>query len=469
MLRENGEARRRRGNDELRAFDATRTAFGPDRTTARRAASSSGSPSSSAPGRGSRTAPRGPGDHHVGRAHEARAARRWPRSTTRASTTRAGRSRAYARLSALRPERSSRSSGWTPWPCCSATGTRSISVLGKKSEMASDEENASICRHIAGAKLEDARGPAEEMWAPIQAYERSARARSGKSAMTIDPLIELHEPRGAARGRLVELYGRRIGSRAPDGGAALRPQRVRRPERYERDLSRPARRDRGVNAGARGRSRAIRRCWLLAGAALPGRADVGRLLSNLMLARRARPRTGTRASASSDSDRRPLRGGAGEPERHDHERYHRLVLGEDAVNDHAIRGGRAHAIGEEPKEELAGSTAAEDPPTAGNPPRGRPPRELAWPRRACCAQTEADRPGATLPRANRPRAGRAARGARSRRTGAARALWKDAPDGARRPARGEIERLAQRAHGLLRPLHRARSRSTAAATCGTAT
>ena len=82
--------------------------------------------------------------------------------------------------------------------------TALIAVLEKKSELASDADNAAIWRRIARTKLEMLYNDD----GAIAAYERALELDAESSA-TIDALIELYEPRNNAK-RLVELYGRRV-------------------------------------------------------------------------------------------------------------------------------------------------------------------------------------------------------------------------------------------------------------------
>ncbi len=104
--------------------------------------------------------------------HQARAAlRRWPRSTTRTIDDPRRALRAYARLSALDPSRSrARSSRWTPWPCCSATGPRSSPSSEKKSEMASATRRTP---RSGGASPRPSSRCSRTRRAPSSAYERA--------------------------------------------------------------------------------------------------------------------------------------------------------------------------------------------------------------------------------------------------------------------------------------------------------
>jgi tetratricopeptide (TPR) repeat protein len=111
-----------------------------------------------------------------------------------------------------------------------------ISVLEKKSEIASDEENASIWRRIAETKLDMLDDPN----GAIAAYERALEL-SPDSPTTVDALISLYEPRNEAK-RLVELYQRRVELTDPSDpdDQELRYQlNLSAAARYEKDLSDP--------------------------------------------------------------------------------------------------------------------------------------------------------------------------------------------------------------------------------------
>ncbi|MGK4007849.1 tetratricopeptide repeat protein [Sorangium sp. So ce1036] len=246
---------------------------------------------------------------------------------------------AYTRLSALDPSDPEPLEQMDTLAVLLSDWDTLIAVLEKKSEVASDEENASICRRIAETKLE----MLEDTDGAIKAYERALDLEPD-SAMTIDALIELYEPRGAAS-RLVELYGRRVELAEPDEEALRYDLNVRAAERYERDLASP-------------RDAITALCAALE--AKPGDPAVlsslerlyraermwDDLLSNLM----------QQASAAADRDARiklrtaigDLYAGELESPSEAIEQY-RLVLDEDPANDHAIQAVRA--IGEA-REEL---------------------------------------------------------------------------------------------------------------------
>ncbi len=111
-----------------------------------------------------------------------------------------------------------------------------ISVLEKKSEIASDDENASIWRRIAETKMD----MLDDQNGAIAAYERALEL-SPDSKTTVDALIDLYEPRNEAK-RLVELYQRRVELSDPTDpdDLELRYQlNLSAAARYEKDLSDP--------------------------------------------------------------------------------------------------------------------------------------------------------------------------------------------------------------------------------------
>ncbi len=245
--------------------------------------------------------------------------------------------------------------------------------------------------------------------------------------MTIDALIELHEPRGAAS-RLVELYGAARRARGPRrGGAALRPQRARRRALGEQQSAPVATRSRRSTRRST-RSRAIRRCCR----SLERLYRAERMWDELLSEPDApgeRGRGQGHAHQAADGDRRPLRGGAAEPS--DAIEQYRLVLDEDAVNDHAIQAVRA--IGEGREElRLDAAEVLEPVLRAAGAPRGarRPPSSCACKRadrsRADRAPTAAPSPPWRTKGSGRPHRGGG---------GALRAL-EDTPDDAS-PSRGD--------------------------------
>ncbi|WP_437590400.1 tetratricopeptide repeat protein [Sorangium sp. So ce1000] len=337
VLRETAKLWETRGNDELRAFDATRTAFGLDpddgdtRGELERLAEQLGAWEELAESL----------EQGVTTTSDELTKRELLSSLAKVYDTRIDDPRralrAYARLSALDPSDPEPLEQMDTLAVLLSDWDTLIAVLEKKSEMASDEENASICRRIAETKLE----MLEDTEGAIQAYERALEL-DPESAMTIDALIELHEPRGAAS-RLVELYGRRVELAGPDEESLRYDLNVRAAERYERDLSSPRDAIAALNAAldAKPGDPAV-----LSSLERLYRAERmwDELLSNLML----------QASAAADRDARiKLRTAigdlyAGELESpSDAIEQYRLVLDEDAVNDHAIQAVRAIGEGRE--------------------------------------------------------------------------------------------------------------------------
>jgi tetratricopeptide (TPR) repeat protein len=105
-----------------------------------------------------------------------------------------------------------------------------ISVLEKKSAIAGDDENAAIWQRIAATKLE----MLEDAAGAIAAYERALEL-DPESRATVDALIALYEPAASAR-RLVELFARRVELSATDEGDLRYQLNVRAAECYEQQL-----------------------------------------------------------------------------------------------------------------------------------------------------------------------------------------------------------------------------------------
>ncbi|MFO0763004.1 MAG: tetratricopeptide repeat protein [Byssovorax sp.] len=252
---------------------------------------------------------------------------------------------AYRRLSALDPSEVEPLEAMDVLSMLLSDWATLIDVLDKKSKLASDEENAAICRRVAEIKLdmlEDATGA-------IEAYEK-ALDLDPQSAATVDALIALYEPgegaerEGSAR-RLVELYARRV-ELCDAGETDLRyALNVRAAEVYEKKLDDRREAINALNAALDAR---------------PGDAAVlgalerlfraeklwDDLLSNLQL----------QASAADTKEARvKLRTAIGDlygaelDSPSDALEQYRLVLEDDAQNDHAIAAARA--IGEA-REEL---------------------------------------------------------------------------------------------------------------------
>jgi tetratricopeptide (TPR) repeat protein len=214
-----------------------------------------------------------------------------------------------------------------------------IAVLEKKSAIASDEENASIWRRIAETKLdmmEDAEGA-------TAAYEKALEL-DAESAMTVDALIDLHDA-GKNPRRLVELLARRVELATSDEGDLRYELNVRAADAHEKQLDDRREAIVALNAALDARPsdpavlRSLERLY---------RAEKlwDELLGNLQL----------QASAAETKEARvALRTAigdlyAGELENPtDALEQYRLVLDDDAGNDHAIAAVRA--IGEA-REEL---------------------------------------------------------------------------------------------------------------------
>lgn len=242
--------------------------------------------------------------------------------------------RAYERLSALDPTDPEPLEAIDTLAVLLSDWGTLIGVLEKKSQAASDEDNASIWRRIAETKLdmlEDADGA-------IQAYERALEF-DADSAMTIDALIDLYEPRNKAQ-RLVELYQRRVELTEPDEAELRYDLNVRAAERYEKDLESPRDAISALNAALEARAgdpavlKALERLY---------RSEQmwDELLENLKQ---------QAAAAAEKEPRVALRTAIGDlyaaqlQSPSDAIEQYRLVLDEDPASDHAIKAVRA--IGE---------------------------------------------------------------------------------------------------------------------------
>lgn len=105
-----------------------------------------------------------------------------------------------------------------------------IAVLEKKSAIAGDEENASIWRRIAETKLD----MMEDREGAVAAYEK-ALEMDPDSAFTVDALINLYEPEKNGK-RLVELYQRRVELAGSDEGDLRYDLNVLAAECWEKQL-----------------------------------------------------------------------------------------------------------------------------------------------------------------------------------------------------------------------------------------
>jgi tetratricopeptide (TPR) repeat protein len=210
-----------------------------------------------------------------------------------------------------------------------------IGVLEKKSELASDSENAAIWSRIAETKLD----MLEDEPGAIAAYERALELAPDETA-TIDALIFLYEEKSQAA-RLVELYARRV-ELAKDDEADLRyTLNLRAAERFEKELDnrREAIAALGaaldVRAGDLPVLRSLERLYR-AESMWDELLDNLKLQANLAEAREARVALRT---AIGDLYAKQLENPGDALEQY------RLVLGEDASDAHAIEA--AFAIGEE--------------------------------------------------------------------------------------------------------------------------
>ena len=237
-----------------------------------------------------------------------------------------------------------------------------INVLEKKSQIANDDENASIWRRIAETKLDMLEDPA----GAATAYERALEL-DPESARTVDALINLYEPvtegatepqvtsnaepasvpapAGGAPRRLVELYTRRVELADAGEGDLRYDLNVRAAEVFEKKLDDRREAIAALNAAldARPSDSAV-----LGGLERLYRAESlwDELLGNLQL----------QASAAETKEARvKLRTAIGDlyagqlESPSDALEQYRLVLEDDATSDHAIRSARA--IGEA-REEL---------------------------------------------------------------------------------------------------------------------
>jgi tetratricopeptide (TPR) repeat protein len=261
---------------------------------------------------------------------------------------------AYSRLSAIDPTDPEPLEAMDTLAVLLSDWATLISVLEKKSQIASDDENASIWRRIAETKLDMLEDPA----GAAVAYERALELNPD-STMTVDALIDLYEPvaagdahadnapspAGGAPRRLVELYTRRVELADSEEGDLRYDLNVRAAEVFEKKLDDRREAITALNAAldARAGDAAV-----LGGLERLYRAESlwDELLGNLQL----------QASAAETKEARvKLRTAIGDlyagqlESPSDALEQYRLVLDEDGTNDHAVRSARA--IGEA-REEL---------------------------------------------------------------------------------------------------------------------
>ena len=244
---------------------------------------------------------------------------------------------AYGRLSALDPTDGDPLEAMDALAVLLADWSTVIAVLEKKSAIANDEENAAIWRRIASTKLD----MVEDQEGAVAAYEKALEL-DPESAMTVDALIDLYSPEKNAR-RLVELFARRVDLVPQDGGpeeVALRYDlNVRAAECFEKQLD-----DR-------------REAILALGAALDARPGDAAVLTSLERLYRAEAmwdellgNLQLQAGAAATKEARvKLRTAIGDlhaaklESPGDALEQYRLVLEDDAGNDHAIAAARAIA------------------------------------------------------------------------------------------------------------------------------
>ena len=246
---------------------------------------------------------------------------------------------AYGRLSAIDPTDAEPLESMDNLAVLLSDWVTVIAVLEKKSAVASDEENASIWRRIAETKLD----MMEDSVGAVVAYEKALEL-DPESAMTVDALISLYDAGKNAR-RLVELFARRVELATADEGDLRYELNVRAAEAYEKQLDDRREAIVSLNAALDARPsdpavlRALERLY---------RAEKlwDELLGNLQLqasaAETREARIGLR-TAIGDLYARELENPPGALEQY------RLVLEDEAANDHAIAAVRA--IGEA-REEL---------------------------------------------------------------------------------------------------------------------
>ena len=251
---------------------------------------------------------------------------------------------AYARLSALDPTEPEPLEQMDTLAILLSDWMTVIEVLEKKSAIASDEENASIWRRIAETKLD----MLEDDEGAVAAYERALEL-DPESAFTVDALIALYDPEKNAQ-RLVELYARRVELATSDEGDLRYELNVKAAECWEKQLD--DRREAITALTAALDARPADPAVLESLERLYRKEELwDDLLGNLQL----------QASAAEDRDARVvLRTAIGDlfakelESPSDALSQYRLVLDDDAGNDHAIAAARA--IGDA-REELRLDTA----------------------------------------------------------------------------------------------------------------
>jgi tetratricopeptide (TPR) repeat protein len=230
VLRETAKLWETRGDDELRAFEATRAAFeidpedGETRAELERLTEQLGAFDELAQSYEKGAA--GPIDDLTRRELLAALAKVYD---TKIDDPRKA-LHAYGRLSALDPTEAEPLEAMDGLAVLLADWAVVIEVLEKKSAIASDEENAAIWRRIAATKLD----MIEDEPGAVAAYEKALEL-DPESAATVDALIALYQPAKDAK-RLVELFARRVELATPDEGDLRYELNVRAAECYEKQL-----------------------------------------------------------------------------------------------------------------------------------------------------------------------------------------------------------------------------------------
>jgi tetratricopeptide (TPR) repeat protein len=230
VLRETARLWETRGNDELRAFEATRAAFeldpedGETRQELERLTEQLGAWEELATSY----------EKSVGAVNDDVTKRELLGALAKIYDTKIDDPRkalaAYGRLSDLDPTESEPLEAMDNLAVLLSDWHTVIAVLEKKSAIASDEENASIWRRIAETKLDMLEDPD----GAVEAYEKALEL-DPESAMTVDALIALYDADKHAK-RLVELFARRVELAASDEGDLRYELNVRAAECYEKQL-----------------------------------------------------------------------------------------------------------------------------------------------------------------------------------------------------------------------------------------
>ncbi|MFT3775594.1 MAG: tetratricopeptide repeat protein [Minicystis sp.] len=244
---------------------------------------------------------------------------------------------AYGRLSDLDPTEPDPLEAMDNLAVLLSDWTTVIAVLEKKSAIASDEENASIWRRIAETKLD----MLEDTEGAVAAYEKALEL-DPESAFTVDALINLYDPEKNAK-RLVELYQRRVELAGSDESDLRYELNVKAAECWEKQLDDRREAISALNAALDARPadpavlKSLERLYR-------DEKLWDDLLGNLQL----------QASAAETKEQRvALRTAIGDlyakelSSSHDALEQYRLVLDDEPANDHAIAAVRAIGEGHE--------------------------------------------------------------------------------------------------------------------------